>query len=113
MAVKRRNNYNSILKDIKNNYSNKEFEYVLNRLTLEDLISAKLELSARGLNGKLHGFPLFKNITQITKESLVRFSLRHCNSQKSAASMLGLSLSELKSYIRKYKLSIGETNDWC
>ena len=109
MAVKRKTkNYNSILKKINDKFKDKKFEFIVNNLTLEELISAKLELSSRGLNGKLYGFPIFKNINQITKESLVSFSLNYCESQKKAASMLGLSLSELKSYIKKYNLNIGE-----
>ena len=107
MAVKRTNNYNSILKEI----NNKEFESILNNLTLEDTIRAKLELSSKGLNGKLFGFPLFKNINQITKEALVRFSLRFCNSQRKAAALLGLSVSEMKTFIKKYNLSIEDNED--
>jgi len=97
--------YKSVLKDIDQRFENKDFELVLSSLTLEELITAKLELSARGLNGKLFVYPIFKNINQITKESLVRFSLRFCNSQKQAASLLGLSVTEFKSYIKKYNLN--------
>ena len=97
--------YKSVLKTIDERFDNKEFELVLANLTLEELITAKLELSARGLNGKLFGFPIFKNVNQITKESLVRFALRFCNSQKQAAALLGLSVSEFKAYIRKYNLN--------
>tara|TARA_B100001094_G_scaffold232451_1_gene227307 strand:+ start:680 stop:1027 length:348 start_codon:yes stop_codon:yes gene_type:complete len=113
LAVKRKTkNYNSILNNIKNNYKNKSFEFIINNLTLEELISAKLELSSKGLNGKLYGYPIFKNINQITKEALVRFSLRYSNSQKKAAALLGLSLSEFKSYIKKYNLNIGENDEY-
>ena len=109
MAVKKKtNNYNSIL----NKINNKDFESILNRLTIEELIFAKLELSSKYLNNKLYGYPLFKNINQITKESLVRFSLRFCNSQRKAAALLGLSVSEMKSYIKKYNLSINNNDDW-
>jgi len=97
--------YKSVLKDIEKRFENKDFELVLSSLTIEEIITAKLELSARGLNGKLFGFPIFKNINQITKESLVRFALRFCNSQKQAAALLGLSVAEFKSYIRKYNLN--------
>jgi len=97
--------YESILEKIDQRFENKNFELILGNLTLEDLITAKLELSAKGLNGKLFGFPIFKNINQITKESLVRFALRFCNSQKQAAALLGLSVAEFKAYIKKYNLN--------
>ena len=102
---KQRKKYQSILKDIEKRFEIKDFELILSSLTLEEIITAKLELSSRGLNGKLFGFPIFKNINQITKESLVRFALRFCNSQKQAAALLGLSVTEFKSYIRKYNLN--------
>ena len=97
--------YNSVLKEIDNKFINKDFEFILSNLTLEEIITAKLELSARSLNGKLFGYPIYKNVQHITKESLVRFALRFCNSQERAANMLGLSLQEFKSYIKKHKLN--------
>ena len=109
MAVKRESKkYNSVLKEIENKFKNKSFEFIVNNLTLEELITAKLEISSRGLIKKLYGYPIFKNINQITKESLVRFALRFTNSQKQAALLLGLSLSEMKSYIKKYDLNINK-----
>jgi DNA-binding protein Fis len=98
--------YNSILKEIDKRFTNKDFKFILSNLTLEEIITAKLELSARSLNGKLFGYPIYKNVQHITKESLVRFALRFCNSQEKAANMLGLSVQEFKSYIRKHKLNI-------
>lgn len=103
--MKKTSKYNSVLKDINKKYHNKNFEFVLSNLTLEELITAKLELSARSLNGKLFGYPVYKNIQHITKESLVRFALHFCNSQEKAANMLGLNLQEFKSYIKKHKLN--------
>ena len=80
-------------------------EFILSNITLEDLITAKLELSARSLNGKLFGYPIYKNVQHITRESLVRFALRFCNSQEKAANLLGLNVRELKSYIKKHELN--------
>ena len=97
--------YNSVLKDIDNRFKNKDFEFIVSNLTLEEIITAKLELSAKSLNGKLFGYPIYKNVQHITRESLVRFALRFCNSQEKAANMLGLNLQEFKSYIKKHKLN--------
>ena len=106
--MKRTNKYHSLLKEINNRFKNKDFEYIVSNLTLEDLIIAKSELSAKGLNEKLFGYPLYNNIQHITKESLVRFALRFCNSQEKAANMLGLDVRQLKSYIRKHGLNINK-----
>ena len=113
--MKKTNKYKSILKDINNKFENKNFEYVISNLTLEELITAKLELSAKGLNEKLFGYPLYNNIQHITKESLVRFALRFCNSQERAANMLGLDVRHFKAYIKKHQLNISkesEKNEW-
>ena len=83
--MKRTNKYHSLLKEINNRFKNKDFEYIVSNLTLEDLIIAKLEISAKGLNEKLFGYPLYNNIQHITKESLVRFALRFCNSQEKSS----------------------------
>ena len=103
--MKKENKYDSVLKNINNKFVNKNFEFILSNITLEDLIIAKLELSARSLNGKLFGYPIYKNVQHITRESLVRFALRFCNSQEKAANLLGLSVRELKSYIKKHELN--------
>ena len=108
--MKRTNNYNSVLKDIDNRFNNKNFKHILSNLTLEEIITAKLELSARSLNGKLYGYPLYKNIQHIIRESLVRFSLRFCNSQEKAANLLGLNVREFKSYIKKHGLNTNMEN---
>jgi len=109
--MKKTNKYHSLLKEINNRFKNKDFEYIVSNLTLEDLIIAKLELSAKGLNEKLFGYPLYNNIQHITKESLVRFALRFCNSQEKAANMLGLDVRQLKSYIRKHGLNINKGDE--
>ena len=110
-AMKSKKKYNSILKNINNRFVNKNFEFVLSNLTLEEIITAKLELSTKGLNEKLFGYPLYNNIQHITKESLVRFALHFCNSQEKAANLLGLDVRHLKEYIKKHKLSISKENE--
>ena len=103
--MKKENKYNSVLKNIDSKFTNKNFEFILSNITLEELITAKLELSAQSLNGKLFGYPIYKNVQHITRESLVRFALRFCNSQEKAANLLGLNVRELKSYIKKHELN--------
>ena len=100
-------NYNqSLLRKLrKEGKVNKKLENLINQITLEDLISIKLELAAETVNGKLFGFPIFKAVKQITKEAMVNFALSSTSSHRKAASLLGLSLSELKRYIKKYEIN--------
>ena len=98
-------NYNSILKDIDKKFKNKDFEFVLNNLTLEEVVLAKLELSSRSVNEKLFGYPLYNNIQNIVKESLVKFALEFCDTKERACSMLGLSRAQFLKYIKKHNLN--------
>ena len=101
-----RNHYQSISKKLfSENKINKEFEARLNLLTLEELISLKLENSAKLVNGKLFGFAIWKTSNLIFKDSLIKFALSATKSHKEAANLLGLTLQELKIFIRKYKVN--------
>jgi len=100
-------NYNQSLlrKFRKEKKINKETEKLISYLTLEDLIALKLELAAESVRGKFYGFPIFKATTQIVKESVIKFALSVTSSHKKAAMVLGLSLSELKRYVKKYDIN--------
>ncbi len=101
-------NYNqSLLRKLRREKKiNKNLENLIKSLTIEDLICIKLELAAEVVNGKFYGFPIFKSLRQITKEAMVKFSLSTTTSHKKAALLLGLSLSELKRYIKKYDINV-------
>ena len=71
----------------------------INNLTLEDLISIKLELSANHINNRPYGFSLW------SKASLIRFALSTTNSKKSAARFLGITDSELYQAIKRYEVA--------
>ena len=86
---------------IKQFFSN-SIESILNSLTLEQIIALKLELSSRIVKGKLFGFPIFKTIDYIIKDSLVKFSLSATKSQKEAAAMLGITVKDLRLFCKKY-----------
>ena len=100
-------NYNqSLLRKLrKEKKINKEVELLLINLTIEDLIALKLELAAQHVKGKFFGFPIYAATKQMVKEALIKFALSSTTSHKKAAFMLGLSLSELKRYIKKYDIN--------
>jgi len=102
------NNYKSVLKDIDKKYKNKSFQFVLSNLSLEDLIHAKLEMSSRNLNEKFFGYPLYNNIQNIVKESLVKFALSFCDSKERAYSLLGLNKSQFLKYTKRHNINIEE-----
>jgi hypothetical protein len=76
----------------------------INNLTLEDLIAIKLELSARHLNNRPYGFDIWRKSGYIIKEALLKFAVSTTHSKKDAARFLGLTYSEFKKVMRKYKV---------
>ena len=89
----------------KQNKINNDFENKLNLLTIEELIALKLENSAKIVRGKLYGFPIWTNINNIAKEAMIMFALSSTTSHREAASILGISKAQLKTYVRKYNLN--------
>ena len=91
----------------KENRSSDEFEMMLSNLTIEELIGLKLEVSARNVNGKLYGIPLWRAVPNITKDALLRCAYTMTNTQHEAAKFLGLNVKEFKQLIYKFKLNKG------
>ena len=101
-----KNYYQSVSKKLRENRKiNPEFEVRLASLTLEELIALKLELAAKNVRGKLYGFPIWNTSTYIIKDSLIKFALSATNSHREAANLLDINVSELKKFIKKYKVN--------
>ena len=101
-----KNHYQSISKKLlKSNTINEEFQVILNSLTIEQILSLKLELSAKLVKGKLFGFPIYRSIDYIIKDSLIKFALSSTKSQKEAAAVLGITVGELRNFCRKHEVS--------
>ena len=75
-----------------------EFEVMLNNLSLEELISLKLELASKIMKGNLFGFPIIKAMPNITRDALITFALSATKNLSEAASLLGITIQELKKY---------------
>ncbi len=63
---------------------------VINSLTLEDLITIKLELSSNILNNRLSGFNVYGNLNRIVREALLKFSVSISNNKVEASRFLGI-----------------------
>ena len=101
-----RNYYQSLSKKLnKEKKINSEFEVMLSCLKLEEIIGLKLELSAKNVKGKLYGFPIWNTSNYIIKDAMIKFALSSTPSHKEASNMLGITISELKKFIKKYKIN--------
>ena len=97
-------NYNLKNNLIKEQRIDKEFLEKLNFITLEELITLKLLISAEGLKGKLYNFPFLKYTTDICKEAVVRFALSMANNRREASLILGSKKADFIQYIKEYGL---------
>ena len=86
----------------KDNRINEEVLNTISDLTLEELISVKLELSANMLNGKLYNFPLWYNLPYIIRESLLNFVNRNCKTKIDMYNTLGIPYEQFIQIYKKY-----------
>lgn len=77
----------------------------INKLSLEELIAVKLELSANSINNRLYGFDLWRQSNKIVKEAILKFAISTTKSKKDAARFLGLTYLEFKRVIKEYKVT--------
>lgn len=105
--IKKDNVRKSISKRLREeNKSSVEFEILVNRLTLEELIWLKLELSAKSfVKNKFYGFPLWQTIPKITKEALISFALDAASSKRDAARFLGINEDYINKLIMQYNIA--------
>jgi len=78
----------------KKNKTSDEFEAILNSLSLEEVISLKLELAAKSCGGKMYGIPIYKYLDLIVKDAIIKYALSACHSKAEAQNFLGLKSAE-------------------
>jgi hypothetical protein len=81
---------------------NEDVLNVVSDLTLEELVSVKLELSAKLLNGKLYNLPLWYTLPYIIRESLLNFVNRNCKTKVDMSNTLGIPYEQFIQIYKKY-----------
>ena len=99
-------NYNLKKELLKEKKVDKEFLEKLNFLTLEDLITLKLDSASKSLKGKLFNFPILKYATDICQEAVIKYALSVSNNRREASLILGKTKAELSYYVKKYNILI-------
>jgi len=101
-----KNQIKSKIKELKSdNKITDKFLDQISLLTLEDIITIKLELSLKNSGGLLYGLPIWNNLSEIIRYSLLKSSLSICKNKTEAANFLGISLGHLFELIEKYNLT--------
>ena len=80
-----------------------DLEVLLNSLTLEEIISLKLELAAKAAGGKLYGLPLWFSLQDIIKESIFTFALTATKTKGEASRFLGITPKKFRQLYKKFK----------
>ncbi len=113
MSKKKGKNRNYSISSVlrKRNKITDEFEIMLNTLSIEDIIALKLELAVKSSGGKLYGFPVWKAMPDIVKESVLKFALSATKTKLEAGRFLGLTEDSLNKLLYKYDVENFFEND--
>lgn len=91
-----------IKKLIKQKKLNENVLAIINSLTLEELISVKLELSSKMLNNRLSGFNIYGNLNRIVKEALLKFSVSISRNKLEGARFMGIDYIAYCDILKEY-----------
>jgi len=84
--------------------SNEELEVYLSNLSLEEVVSLKLEIATRDLlKGKFYGFPVWQSLKYIISDAVLKYALSATQSKREAARFLGIPEKTLIELVKKYK----------
>ena len=81
-----------------------EFEFMLNSLSLEEVIGLKLELASRVVGGKLYGQPLWHSMENIAKNSVLLYALSASRTKMEAARFLGVTKEYFNKLCKRYEV---------
>ena len=84
--------------------SNEELEVYLSNLSLEEVVSLKLEIATRDLlKGKFYGFPVWQSLKYIISDAVLKYALSATQSKREAARFLGIQERTLIDLVKRYR----------
>lgn len=96
--------YSIVNKLLKEEKVTDRFLSQLNDLSLEEIIAVKLEIAAKASGGNIFGIPIWNSLRDICRDASLKFAISAARTKAEAASFLGISISTLKDYIKKYEI---------
>jgi len=97
--------YYSVIKKLqRENKINEEFMVMLNSITLEDLISIRLELAAKAMKGKFFNFPILSVFKHVCVDAALKFAYSAARSPGEAAAFLGISIRKFVFLCKSYRI---------
>ena len=96
-------NYSVVNKLLKEEKVTDRFLSQLNDLSLEEIIAVKLEIAAKASGGNIFGVPIWNSLRDICRDASLKFAISAARTKAEAANFLGISISTLKDYMKKYE----------
>lgn len=96
-------NYSVVNKLLKEEKVTDKFLSQLNDLSLEEIIAVKLEIAAKASGGNIFGMPIWNSLRDICRDASLKFAISAARTKAEAANFLGISISTLKEYMKKYE----------
>jgi len=98
-----RNTYYSLSKKLRQEEKiNNDFEAMLSNLTLEEVIGLKMELSSKPVNNRLYGLPIWKNLTDVVRDAILKYTYSSTRTQMEAMRFLGLTANQFQKLKKRY-----------
>jgi len=88
----KRRNYSLIAKLEREDKINEELQVMIGRLTLEEIIGVKLELTAKACGGSIYGLPIWFSIKDIVRDACLKYALSATRTKMEAARFLGITI---------------------
>jgi hypothetical protein len=98
-----RKHYSVVSKLEQNGIINEQFQLMMNRLSLEEVIAVKLELASRASGGFIYGIPIWASLVNIVRDATLKFALTATRTKAEAARFLGLTVENFNLLIKHYE----------
>ena len=76
----------------------------MDNVSLEDLITIKLELAVKAAGGYLYGLQILRSVDNLVKEAVYNFALSSTRSKVEASRLLGLDIKTFDKRLNKFKI---------
>ena len=97
----RTNKYSLVNELRKQGKIDEEFEMRILQIHLEDLIAIKLELAANASGAALYGVPIWRGLTSIIRDAILRYTVSVTRTQSEACALIGVAPATLVTYLLK------------
>jgi len=87
------------------------FIYMLDGLSLEEILGLKLETSAKLVKGKMYGLKIYHTLPVILRESLIKYTSKKFKLKSHAASFLGITLKKYNSLLKRRGIALDKEQD--